>query len=184
MTDDEADVADAAVRTPPPRRRRGALPVKLVIAVGAVVVLGLGALCGVLGYRFYQDRQADRTRAMFLEAGKQGAVNLTSIDYRRAQADVQRILDSATGDFREDFVNRSDPLLDVVTKAQSISSGTVTEAGVEAMSAEEGQVLVALSVKTTVAGAPEAQPLRYWRMRLTVNKIGDSAKISKVDFVP
>jgi Mce-associated membrane protein len=39
-----------------------------------------------------------------------------------------------------------------------------------------------VSVKTSVAGAPEQQP-RSWRMRLTVQKSGADVKISNVGFV-
>jgi Mce-associated membrane protein len=44
-------------------------------------------------------------------------------------------------------------------------------------------VLVAVSVKTSNAGAPQQDP-RGWRMRLSVQKVGDEAKISNVAFVP
>ena len=66
---------------------------------------------------------------------------------------------------------------------QSKSVGTVTEAGTESVSGQEGQVLVAVSVKTTTHGNPDDQP-RYWRMRLTVTKQGADAKVSRVEFVP
>ncbi len=178
-----ADAVGSAV-TPMPRRRRIPIPVTRAAAVGMVLVLGLGGLCGWLGYRVYREHRAEQSRSLFLEVGKQGAVNLTTIDYTRADADVQRILDSATGAFRDEFAGRSKALVDVVEQAQSISSGTVTAAGVESMTADEARVLVALSVATTNLGAPAQQPPRYWRMRLTVSKIDGGAKISKVDFVP
>jgi Mce-associated membrane protein len=44
-------------------------------------------------------------------------------------------------------------------------------------------VLVAVSVKTSNAGAADNQP-RGWRMRISVQKIGDQAKVSNVEFVP
>jgi Mce-associated membrane protein len=44
-------------------------------------------------------------------------------------------------------------------------------------------VLVAVTVKTSNAGAAEQEP-RAWRMRLTVKKVGDEAKVSNVEFVP
>jgi Mce-associated membrane protein len=45
-------------------------------------------------------------------------------------------------------------------------------------------VLVAMSVKTSMASAPPDQEPRRWRMRLTVDKTGDGAKVSNVQFVP
>ena len=179
----DAEVVGSAV-TPTPSRLRIAVPVQRAAVVGMVLVIGLGGLCGWLGYRVHRESRAEQSRSLFLEAGTRGAVNLTTIDYRRAAADVDRILDSATGTFRDEFAGRADALVTVVEQAQSKSSGTVTAAGVESMSAEDARVLVALSVTTTNLGAPAQQPPRYWRMRLTVTRVGDGAKISKVDFVP
>jgi Mce-associated membrane protein len=154
-----------------------------VAVIGLVVVLGLGALCGWLGYRVHSQGRAEQDRALFLEVGKQAAVNLTTIDYQTVEADVERILGSATGAFRDEFSGRANPFVDVVKKVQSVSSGVVTEAGVETMTADEGQVLVAVTVQTTNRGVTEPPPPRYWRLKLTVSKVGDGAKISKVDFV-
>jgi Mce-associated membrane protein len=38
-------------------------------------------------------------------------------------------------------------------------------------------------VKTSNAGAAQQEP-RAWRMRITVQKVGDDAKVSQVEFVP
>lgn len=108
---------------------------------------------------------------------------LTTIDWQNADSDIQRILDSATGQFYDDFSKRSQPFIDIVKKVQSKSVGTVTEAGLEPSSANEARVLVAVSVKTSSLGA-EDQPLRAWRMQIDVQKVGDAVKVSNVSFVP
>ena len=71
----------------------------------------------------------------------------------------------------------------VVKQAQSKSVGTVAEAGLVSESENGAEVLVAVTVKTSNAGAPEQAP-RAWRMRITVEKVGDEAKVSNVRFVP
>jgi Mce-associated membrane protein len=96
---------------------------------------------------------------------------------------VQRILDSATGTFYDDFQKRAGPFVEVVKQAKSKSVGTVTEAGLESDTGTEAEVLVAVAVKTSNAGAAEQQP-RLWRMRITVQKMGDDVKVSNVEFVP
>jgi Mce-associated membrane protein len=158
--------------------------VRLAMVVGLAVVVALAGLTGWLGYRAYQARQAEQLRELLVSVGRQGAINLTTIDFEHADADVQRILDSATDAFYDDFAKRSQPFTDVVKQAKSKSVGTINEAGLESVTGNEGQVLVAVTVKTENAGA-QNQPPRNWRMRLTVKKTGaEEAKVSKVEFVP
>jgi Mce-associated membrane protein len=157
-------------------------PVRLATVLGVVVVVALTSLAGWLGFREYRAHQTQQQRDLLVQVGRQGALNLTTIDWQHADADIQRILDSATGTFYDDFSKRSKPFVDVVKKAQSKSAGTVVEAGLESQSGDEAQVLVAVSVKTSNAGAAEEEP-RHWRMRISVKKVGDEAKVSNVAFV-
>lgn len=159
-------------------------PVRLAMVLAVSLAVIIGGLCGWLGYGAYQSHQDQELRALMVQVGRQGAINLTTIDYQQADADVQRILDSSTGGFYEDFKARSEPFIDVVKKVQSKSVGAVTEAGVESVTGREGQVLVAVTVNTTTKGIPDPRP-RYWRMRLTVSEVdgGGEFKVSRVDFV-
>ncbi|WP_059017206.1 hypothetical protein [Mycobacterium sp. M26] len=167
----------------PAKARQPWSHVKVAMAVGLAIVVALGGLTGWLGYQAYQARQAEQLRDLLVSVGRQGAINLTTIDFEHADADVQRILDSATDAFYDDFAKRSQPFVEVVKQAKSKSEGTVNEAGLESVTGTEGQVLVAVTVKTQNAGA-QNQPPRNWRMRLTVKKTGaDEAKVSKVEFV-
>ncbi len=178
----EADeTADEAADERPPKPPMS--HVRLATIAGLVLVLALGGLTGWLGFRAYESRQAEQQRQLFLQVGRQGALNLTTIDHQQVDGDVQRILDSATGTFYDDFQKRAQPFIDVVKQAQSKSVGTISEAGLESESDDEAQVLVAVTVKTSNAGAPEQEP-RAWRMLLSVQKVGEEAKVSNVDFVP
>jgi Mce-associated membrane protein len=153
------------------------------LAACAAVVAGLAGLTGWLGYQHYQSHQAQQRQVVFLQAARQAALNLTTISYTEAGADVARILDSTTGQFRDDFQHRSQPFIDVVNKAQSTSVGTVIEAAVQSEQDNQAQVLVAVNVDTSLAGVREPQP-RAWRMRVTVQRVGSGAKVSNVEFVP
>jgi Mce-associated membrane protein len=152
------------------------------LVTGVVVVATLAGLTGWLGYRAYQEHDAQAQRELFVQVARQGAVNLTTINYTEADADVQRILDLATGAFREDFEQRSKAFIEVVKAAQSKSEGTVTDAGLESQRGDGAQVLVAVAVKSRTAGGEEAP--REWRMRIAVRSVGDDAKVSNVVFVP
>jgi Mce-associated membrane protein len=164
----------------PARRAAG---VRLAVAVGLVVIAAVGAVAAWLCTQAYQSHRQAQERALFLSVGRQGALNLTTIRASDVDSDVQRILDSSTGAFHDDFQKRSEPFVGLVKQTQSASKGTVTEAGVESASDDQAQILVAVSVKTATAGGPEQQP-RLWRMRLNVQKVDGGAKVSDVAFVP
>jgi Mce-associated membrane protein len=188
LPDDESDVdaheadggATESAETP---ARQWFSDTRALITVGLVVVAALAGVGGWLGYRAHQDRQAKAQRNLYVQVARQTAVNLTTIDYTEVDADIKRILESATGTFYDDFQKRSQPFVDVVKKVQSKSQGTVAEAGLLSEATDQAQVLVAVSVKTTIAAAPEQEP-RRWRMRISVQKTDDGAKVSNVEFVP
>jgi Mce-associated membrane protein len=157
--------------------------VRLAMLIGLVTIVGLAGLAGWLGYRAHASRQAQDQRNLFLQVGRQGALNLTTIDWRHADSDIRRILDGATGTFYDDFAKRSQPFVDVIKQTKSTTVGTITEAGLESDGPRAAQVLVTLNVKTSNAVASEQDP-RYWRMRISVQEVGDQAKVSNVEFVP
>jgi len=176
--DGDAAEADFASAAPQVARSRS----WAVIAGLAVVAILLG-LNGWLGYLDYQGRQHERIHQEMVEAARQGAINLTTIDHEHVDEAVQRILDSSTGVFRDDFAQRAKPFSEAARRAQSKSVGTVSEAALESADGDEGRVLVAMNVMTSNRGVPEQQP-QSWRMRVTVTRVDGESKVSKVEFIP
>lgn len=165
-------MSDLPAAAPSSRRR---------IALAALASLVL--IVAWLGYRDYQVRHAENRAEEMVQAARQGAISLTTIDHEHVDENVQRILDASTGSFRDDFEQRAQPFADAARKAQSKSVGTVTGSGVESAGGDEGQVLVAMTVMTSNRGVPERLP-KAWRIRVTVNATGDGYKVSRVEFVP
>jgi len=164
--------------TPEPAARRAWL--RPALGVGLVV------LTGGTGWAWWADSQARReeaTRAQMVSAGRDGVLALTTIDHNDVDRDVQRILDSSTGAFRDDFARRGDSLKAAARTARSTSVGTVREAGLESVDGDSAQVLVALTVMTSNRGAAERQP-KSWRTRVTVTKTDGGFKVAGVEFVP
>lgn len=164
-------------------RRLFGTSVRQAVVCGLVVVTVLAGLVGWLGYRMDQSRRSDQERAVLLQAGKQAALDLTTIDYNRADADVARVLNSTTGKFHDDFQKRSQPFLEMVKKTQSSSVGTIAEAGLESVENDAAQVLVAVQVKTTSAVDPNTHPVKGWRMRIDVQRVGRDVKVTNVEFI-
>lgn len=103
--------------------------VRAALIVSLATVVALAGLTGWLGYRTWEAHRAQEQREQFLQVARQGALNLTTIDWQHADADVQRVLDSATGTFYDDYQQRSEPFKQVVEVAKSTSVGTIAEAG-------------------------------------------------------
>jgi Mce-associated membrane protein len=181
VVDEPETTSDDGDEQTPARARMS--HVRLATILGMVAVVALAGLCGWLGYRTYESRKAADQRNLFLQVGRQAALNLTTIDFEHVDEDVQRVLDSSTGTFYDDFQARAQPFKEVVKQAKSKSVGTISEAGVETITGDGADVLVAVTVKTSNAGAAEQEP-RAWRMRITVQKAGDEAKVANVRFVP
>lgn len=187
-SDEVAETADPAVkesqahdssRSRVVRQTRGA---RGALLVGILILAVLGGLTGWLGWHTHRSEQAQRLNDMFLQAGRQGALNLTTMDFAHVEADIQRVLDGSMGTFYEDFEQRAPAFEEVVKKTQSKTQGTVTETGIESVSGDSARVLVAVSVKTSNIAAAEQRP-RLWRMRIDVQKAGDVAKVTNVGFV-
>ncbi|MGA5542674.1 Mce protein [Mycobacterium sp. NPDC051198] len=175
--DEESDEAEHAA----PERRRF-LRSQTAAVLGGVLVVALVALTGWLGYDYYQVHQEQQRRDMFMETARQGATNLTSIDWEHADDDVQRVLDSSTGRFYDDFEKRSKSFLDVVKQIKSKSVGTVTASALDTYSEDKADVLMSVTIRSTNAGVPEQDP-QVWRMVLTVQDVEGKAKVSNVEFI-
>jgi Mce-associated membrane protein len=194
---DETDVEGVATGEKP---RGWTSELRWALVAGLIAVVALGGLAGWLGVQAHLTEQSKQTKELYLQVARQGALNLTTIDYQEADTDIQRILDSATGEFYEEFAQRSAPFVEVVKQTQSKTVGNVTEAGLESVDGDKAQAIVAVNV-TTSSNAPGAnntagpnnaagpnsaaapQEPRIWRMRLTIQKVGQDVKISNVSFV-
>ena len=175
--------ADDADSEPAARSRKRMSPQRWATLFGLAVVVALAAVMGWFGFRLHQSHQAQAQRSQFLQVARQGALNLTTIDWQHADADVRRILDGATGEFYDDFAKRSQPFIDVIKQAKASTVGTITEAGLESETADTAQALVAVSVQTSNPGETDQVP-RAWRMRIYMQRVGDQVKVSNVGFVP
>jgi Mce-associated membrane protein len=178
--DESAEPVDVVFLHPvqPPARAD-----RIALIVGLVVGMVLAGLVGWLGFRAHEAHKLDAQRNLFVHAASQGAANLLTIDYQHADADAQRILDSATGKFYASFARRKQSYIDDAKRTRSQLVATVTDAGLESRNGDQGVVLVAATVKSSDPAQTHQEP-HFWRIRVTVRQTGDVGKISDVVFVP
>lgn len=146
-------------------------------------------LCGTLfasGYFIKQHQEAVALRdlkSQFETGARQDVVNLMSLNFNSAQVDLQRVIDSTTGQFHEDFQKSAKDFLSVMKESKVVTTASVSAVAVESMTQDSAVVLVAAvsQVANTASGQPTP---RNWRLSVTVNKVEDQIKMSRVEFVP
>lgn len=182
VTDERTESAEEETPDAPPPVRRRALR---RIAGIAAFVLAAGALSG-FGTHWYlknQDAAADaHRRAAALDAARQEIVNLTSVDKNTAQQGIQRIVDGATGDFKDQFTQQAGSYRQLLTGSDVSSTGKVAEAGIVRIDENTAVVLAAATATVKNTDAPSGEQ-RVYRMRVTLQNEGNRWLVSKLEFV-
>jgi Mce-associated membrane protein len=181
---DDAAASDAGSDAPADvvflRRFQSAVQVdRIALVAGLVAGAVLAGLVGWLSFRTYEAQNQESRRNLFVQTAQEVAVNLSTLDYQHADADAQRIQDSATGKFADSFARHKQRYIDNAKRTRSKSLGAVTDAGLESQSGDQGRVLVAVTVKSADPAQAEQEP-QFVRMVVTVQKMGDVAKVSDV----
>ncbi|WP_293055446.1 hypothetical protein, partial [Mycobacterium sp.] len=173
----------SAAETPRPRRRR--LPPRMSAALSVTAVVVICGLLAASGYMVWYNHEALAQRqraAAFTAAARQGVINMLSLNFTKAKQDVQRVIDSSTGEFRDDFQKRAGDFTSVVEQSKVITEGAVTATGVESMGKDSAVILVLGTERVTNAAGAKDEP-RAFRLRVSVTRDGDQFKMSKVEFV-
>jgi Mce-associated membrane protein len=181
-TDETAEEAEPEAK---PARSWRRLP-SLSVTWKAAVILLICAFVGASGWMMWQRHEISEHNqrvANFLAGARQGVVNMTSLDFNRAKEDVQRVIDSSTGQFRDDFQQRAKDFMTVVEQSKVVTQGTVNAAAVQSVDGNSALVLVAATSRITNAAGAKDEP-RNWRLKVTVTEDGGQYKMSKVEFVP
>jgi Mce-associated membrane protein len=152
----------------------------------AAVIVLICAFVGASGYMVWQRNETterNQRTANFIAGARQGVVNMFSLDFNRGKEDVQRVIDSSTGQFRDDLQQRAKDFMTVVEQSKVVTQGTVNAAAVQSVDGNSALVLVAASSRiTNAAGAKDER--RNWRLKVTVTEEGGQYKMSKLEFVP
>lgn len=180
----EASEVPAGHDDPPAAVRRSVTVTKYAAVV--LAVLAIAALASTSAWIVVKHRQAEQQRdldAQFSSAARTGVVSLMSLDFNRAQEDVQRILDNSTGQFREDFASQAEEFAEVAESSKVVTTANVTATAVQTMTEDTAEVLVSAASTVTNAQGAKEDP-RSWRLIVSMARDGDQIKMAKVEFAP
>lgn len=184
VSDETPEDAESGAK-PARSRRRPRLP-SWSVAWKAAVILLICAFVAASGYMMWNRHQVNERKqhaANFIAGARQGVVNLTSMDFNKAKEDVQRVIDSSTGQFHDDFQARAKDFTTVVEQSKVVTQGTVNAAAVQSINGDAALVLVAATSHITNAAGAKDEP-RNWRLKVTVKNDGGQYKMSNVEFIP
>ena len=131
----------------------------------------------------HQTAQREARIAEFSAAARQGVINLMSLDFNNGDADIKRLIDSTTGQFREDFEHSKNDFLTVMKDSKVVTKADVKATAVQTFTDDSAVVLVAASSEVSNSAANKQTP-RGWRLSVTVQEENGQPKMSKVEFVP
>lgn len=168
-------------------RRRSRAP--RWVALSAVVAVAAAVVSTVLWVR-----AADAyTDADYRRAAVDRVTILLSPDHRRPEQ-VRRIIDGATGEFRDQFAQSADAYSRFVDSQGTVARGVVDGSGVAGRSGDRAVVLVASTVTFAAddpaADAPtaddpsDADTVRRFRLRVLVEPADGELKLAAVQYLP
>ncbi len=183
--DEDAQAGAPEPKTKPTGWRRWVPSLSAAATMAAIVLtIGFAAASTYMVLQHRDANQRQKREAAFVAGAKQGVVNMISLDFTKAKADVQRVIDSSTGQFRDEFQQRSNDFISVVEQSKAITEGTVNAAALESVADTSAVVLVAATSRVTNSPPGKDEPPKIWRLRVTVADDGGKYKMSKVEYVP
>ena len=152
---------------------------RIALVAGLIAGAVLAGLVGWLGFRTYEAQNRETQRYLFVQTAEDVAVNLSTVDYQHADADAQRILDSATGRVRRQLL----PPQAVVHRRRQADAVEIAgcrhrcRAGIA--NGDQGRVLVAVTVKS----ADPAQAGSGAAVRADAGHRAEGGRVAKVSDV-
>ncbi|GAB3216956.1 hypothetical protein GCM10027535_04570 [Mycolicibacterium hippocampi] len=173
-TDDGSDGAESVAAERRPWRRR------LVFAAVAVLIVGGFATSGFLGWQLWQDRQVARAGEQAQAAAVEYAQVLTSIDSARVDENFDRVLDGATGEFKDMYSESSVELRQLLIDNEAAAHGVVVESAVQSATTDEVVVLLFVDQSVSNSSIPDPRIDRS-RIKMTMEFVDERWRASKVE---
>jgi Mce-associated membrane protein len=173
-------------RTTERAQRRGAWATLLlgVLCLGAIAWLAV-ELVSRAGAKPVGDGQAA------VAAAQKQALNIMTLNYQTAKADLQRVVDASTGKMKTQYSQGEAGTASNAVSAKSVSTGTVSLAGLSypkgrsSLTATKAEVLVvgdALVAFPKTSSAPASKVSVHYRFEFEMQKVDGVWKSAQLNF--
>lgn len=177
--DDSDDVWEVDDEAPTHSCGRRWLWRTLATTMGIVFVAALG-LAGLFGWQVKDQHDTAAAGRAALAAAQSYGVILTSIDTKGIDQNFSRVLDGATGEFKDMYGQSASQLRQVLIDNKAMSKGVVVDSAIK--SATKTKVEVLLFIDQTISNSVNPQPrIDRSRVAMTMELIDNRWLASKVD---
>ncbi|WP_202915778.1 Mce protein [Mycolicibacterium sp. CBMA 234] len=184
--DNIVDVLDLVGDEPGPHpgspgpRRPG--PRTLAAAVGLLILVTSLGTSIFLGWRAYHDHQLSTASQSALQAARDYAALLTTLDVKNIDDNYRRSLDGATGEFKDAYSQGSAQLRQILIDNKAVGSGVVVDAAVKSATPNTVDILLFVDQSITNAARPSPRIDRN-RIAMTMTLVGGRWLASKVEML-
>lgn len=154
----------------------------LIGVLSAVLAGLLGGIVWLVVSAEPADEELTAAQHEVADAARAEALAFLTVDHRTMDVVVERVLDGATGGFREQYESQSRRFTREATRTKATSAGEVVALGVSELGEDSATVLVAAN--STVTNTSTEQPqVRYYRLELGLVREGERWLTSSLRFV-
>lgn len=167
----------------PARRRNAPRAWRAVVGVVLAVLIICGA-AGISGSMWWTHRnvvERQQRTAEFMAAARSSITGLMSIDFTKARDDVQRVIDTSTGQFKDQFQASADDLIAALEQSKVNTTVTVDAVAVKEVTDDSAVVLVTATSRASSVSGPHRDP-QIFRVVLTLERDRGQLKMSRVEF--
>lgn len=175
------ETTDGATETAAGERSPGRPHRRVVALLGVVLVAALG-LTAFLGWRLKQIDDTAAAGQAALEAARNYAVTLTTLDTKDIDKNYRQALDGATGEFKDEYSQGSTQLRQVLIDNKAAGKGIVIDAAVKSATKTKVEALLFLDQSVTNAVNPSPRIDRN-RVQMTMELVDNRWLASKVEIL-
>jgi Mce-associated membrane protein len=179
VMDEQAKEADAQPESDGQPRSR---PWRRRLLAGIVVVIFIAALCvsAFLGWASFQQRELTRAGQQAQQAAIAYAQILTSIDSNRVDDNFNKVLDGATGEFKDMYTQSSVQLRQLLIDNKASAHGAVVESAIQSETKNKVVVLLFVDQSVSNASVPDARIDRS-RIKMTMDFVDGRWRAGQVE---
>ncbi len=150
--------------------------------VFAVVMFVFAVFTGVIWYSSAHSSESSfaATRDDALRSGQVGISNFLTLDYRKVDEDLQRWLNSSTGELRAEIDKDKDSRKKQLVDAKSVTSSKVLDSAITELDDRAGTASMIAVVESTVTPSDGKQVTKINRYLTKLTRTDDGWKLSQL----